>query len=38
MSKKKIPCQNCNPCAILFEYGGWELFLMENKTLFLNRD
>ena len=22
MNKKKIPCQNCNPCAILSGYGG----------------
>lgn len=22
MNKKKIPCQNCNPCAILAGYGG----------------
>ena len=22
MTKKKVPCQNCNPCAILSGYGG----------------
>ena len=22
MNKKKVPCQNCNPCAILSGYGG----------------
>ena len=22
MNQKKIPCQNCNPCAILSGYGG----------------
>ena len=22
MNKKGIPCQNCNPCAILAGYGG----------------
>ena len=22
MNKNKIPCQNCNPCAILSGYGG----------------
>ena len=22
MNKNKVPCQNCNPCAILSGYGG----------------
>ena len=36
MSKKKIPCQNCNPCAILSGYGGAGTF-SDGKLNFIPR-
>ena len=36
MNKKKIPCQNCNPCAILAGYGGAGTF-SDGKLNFIPR-
>ncbi len=36
MNKKKIPCQNCNPCGILSGYGGAGTF-SDGKLNFIPR-
>ena len=36
MSKKKIPCQNCEPCAILSGYGGAGTF-SDGKLNFISK-
>ena len=36
MNKNKIPCQNCNPCAILSGYGGAGTF-SDGKLNFIPR-
>ncbi len=36
MNKKGIPCQNCNPCAILSGYGGAGTF-SDGKLNFISR-
>ena len=36
MNKRKIPCQNCNPCAILSGYGGAGTF-SDGKLNFIPR-
>ena len=36
MNKNKVPCQNCNPCAILSGYGGAGTF-SDGKLNFIPR-
>ena len=36
MNKKGVPCQNCNPCAILAGYGGAGTF-SDGKLNFIPR-
>ena len=36
MNKKGVPCQNCNPCAILSGYGGAGTF-SDGKLNFIPR-